>query len=192
VFGWIDPGQQNLKGKKALWYVRSREGSDNYDRMCRQQRMLKTTLEQIDPQELAAAYPKLAGSATKNIATSIPQNEIPAFIELAVAMQKGDVTTVQINNDVTPTYNPDFDVLHKWIQGEIKGASDGAESPRPTNDPSKTDGAADSGDSSESSEDQGQQDHSQDVETGTDAPSGDGAGASTDDSGVPGEPNAEG
>lgn len=195
VFGWIDPGQQNLKGKKALWYVRSREGSDNYDRMCRQQRMLKTTLEQIDPQELAAAYPKLAGSATKNIATSIPQNEIPAFIELAVAMQKGDVTTVQINNDVTPTYNPDFDVLHKWIQGEIKGASDGAESPRPTNDPSKTDGATDSGDSSESSEsseDQGQQDHSQDVETGTDAPSGDGAGTSTDDSGVPGEPNAEG
>ncbi|MBR7504132.1 hypothetical protein KCW65_29035, partial [Mycobacterium tuberculosis] len=83
---------------------------------------------------------------TKNIATSIPQNEIPAFIELAVAMQKGDVTTVQINNDVTPTYNPDFDVLHKWIQGEIKGASDGAESPRPTNDPAKTDGAAASGD----------------------------------------------
>lgn len=192
VFGWIDPGQQNLKGKKALWYVRSREGSDNYDRMCRQQRMLKTTLEQIDPQELAAAYPKLAGSATKNIATSIPQNEIPAFIELAVAMQKGDVTTVQINNDVTPTYNPDFDVLHQWIQGEIKGASDGAESPRPTNDPSKTDGATESGDSAESTEDQPQRDDSQDVETGADAPSGDDSGASSDDSGVPGEPNAEG
>lgn len=189
VFGWIDPGPQNLKGKKALWYVRSREGSDNYDRMCRQQRMLKTTLEQIDPQELAAAYPKLAGSATKNIATSIPQNEIPAFIELAIAMQKGDVTTVQINNDVTPTYNPDFDVLHKWIQGEIKGASDGAETPGPTNKPNESTDSSTT-DSSDSSEDAGQRDDSQDTETGTDAPAGD--SADSGESTPPGQPNAEG
>lgn len=97
--------------------------------------MIKTTLDQIDPRELATAYPKLANSATQNIATSIPQNEVPAFIELAVAMQKGDVTTVQINNDVTPTYDPDFDVLHKWILGEVKGASDGEETAKPTNKP---------------------------------------------------------
>lgn len=189
VFGWIDPGPQNLKGKKALWYVRSREGSDNYDRMCRQQRMLKTTLEQIDPQELAAVYPKLAGSATKNIATSIPQNEIPAFIELAIAMQKGDVTTVQINNDVTPTYNPDFDVLHKWIQGEIKGASDGAETPGPTNKPNESSDSSTT-DSSDSSEDSGQRDDSQDAETGADAASGD--SADSGESTTPGQPNAEG
>ncbi|WP_344251595.1 MULTISPECIES: LCP family glycopolymer transferase [Brevibacterium] len=188
VFGWIDPGPQNLKGKKALWYVRSREGSDNYDRMCRQQRMLKTTLEQIDPQELAAAYPKLAGSATKNIATSIPQNEIPAFIELAVAMQKGDVTTVQINNDVTPTYDPDFDVLHQWIQGEIQGASDGAETPQPTNDPSQNNGS----DAGEDTTDSGTTDDSQDTETGTEAPAGDDATAEPTPETVPGEPNAAG
>jgi LCP family protein required for cell wall assembly len=148
IYGWVDPGQQTLKGKDALWYVRSREGSDNYDRMCRQQRMLKTTLEQVDPQEIATAYPKLANSATRNIATSIPQNEIPAFIELALMMQKGDVTSVQINNDVTPTYNPDFDVLHKWILGEVKGASDGEETPKPTNDGSKSQDSGEDEDSS--------------------------------------------
>ncbi|RBP62496.1 LytR family transcriptional attenuator [Brevibacterium sanguinis] len=132
VNGWIDPGPQTLKGKKALWYVRSRQGADNYDRMCRQQRMLKTTIEQIDPQELAIAYPKLANSATRNIATSIPQNEIPAFIELAVALQKGEVTSVQINNNVTPTYNPDFDELHSWIQDQLKDAADGTETTAPS------------------------------------------------------------
>ncbi|SDS07910.1 cell envelope-related function transcriptional attenuator common domain-containing protein [Brevibacterium siliguriense] len=186
IYGWVDPGPQTLKGKDALWYVRSREGSDNYDRMCRQQRMLKTTLEQIDPQEIATAYPKLANSATRNIATSIPQNEIPAFIELAMMMQKGDVTTVQINNDVTPTYDPDYDVLHKWILGEVKGASDGEETPKPTNDGSKSQESEDSTDSTKG--------------TATDEPT-DSADGSTDEAGAeadatetatPGEPNAEG
>ncbi|WP_248283892.1 LCP family protein [Brevibacterium sediminis] len=190
IYGWVDPGPQTLKGKDALWYVRSREGSDNYDRMCRQQRMLKTTLEQIDPQEIATAYPKLANSATRNIATSIPQNEIPAFIELAMMMQKGDVTTVQINNDVTPTYDPDYDVLHKWILGEVKGASDGEETPKPTNDGSKSQESEDSTGSTEDSTE----------DTATDEPA-DSADGSTDEAGAeadatetatPGEPNAEG
>lgn len=186
IYGWVDPGEQTLKGKDALWYVRSREGSDNYDRMCRQQRMLKTTLEQIDPQELAAAYPKLASSATKNIATSIPQNEIPAFIELAVAMQKGDVTTVQINNDVTPTYNPDFDVLHKWILGEVKGASNGAETPQPTND------GSDSSDKKESAEDEATEVETTDSGEDTAEEGAGTADAADSESEVPGEPNAEG
>src|SRR5699024_3572060 len=46
IYGWIDPGEQKLTGQKALWYVRSRDGADNYDRMCRQQRMIKLTLDQ--------------------------------------------------------------------------------------------------------------------------------------------------
>ncbi|WP_432789869.1 LCP family protein [Brevibacterium sp. K11IcPPYGO002] len=190
VYGWVDPGPQTLKGKDALWYVRSREGSDNYDRMCRQQRMLKTTLEQVDPQEIATAYPKLANSATRNIATSIPQNEIPAFIELALMMQKGDVTSVQINNDVTPTYNPDFDVLHKWILGEVKGASDGEETPKPTNDGSTSQESEDSADSAEGgSEDTATEEPADSADGSTDEA---GAEADATETTTPGEPNAEG
>ncbi|MCF2573304.1 LCP family protein [Brevibacterium sp. UCMA 11754] len=184
VYGWVDPGPQTLKGKDALWYVRSREGSDNYDRMCRQQRMIKTTLDQVDPRELATAYPKLANSATKNIATSIPQNEVPAFIELAVSMQKGDVTTVQINNDVTPTYDPDFDVLHKWILGEVKGASKGEESPKPTN----TAAPDEKKDTAEEEPTEGAPDEEAASE---EAPAGEEGGEPTETT-KPGEPNAEG
>ncbi|MDN5909612.1 MAG: transcriptional regulator, partial [Brevibacterium sp.] len=168
------------KGKDALWYVRSREGSDNYDRMCRQQRMIKTTLDQIDPRELATAYPKLANSATRNIATSIPQNEVPAFIELALAMQKGEVTTVQINNDVTPTYDPDYDKLHEWILGEVKGASNGEETPKPTND-AGADQAEDSASAEEEPTD----------ESSSEQPAVDGSKDGGEES-KPGEPNAQG
>lgn len=119
IFNWIAPGPQTLDGFQALWYVRSREGSDNYDRMCRQQRMLKTTIDQIDPQEIAVAYPKLAGSAGQNIATSIPQTEVSAFIELAVAMQRSEIKSAQINNDVISTMQPDYDALHAWVQEQV-------------------------------------------------------------------------
>lgn len=193
IFGWIDPGEQTLKGKKALWYVRSREGSDNYDRMCRQQRMLKTTLEQVDPQEIAIAYPKLASSASKNIATSVPQNEIPAFIELAMAMQKGDVTSVQINNSVTPTYNPDFDKLHEWIQSEVDGASKGSNEPadktgQPTDSP--TESGTQSG---ETTEDETSNTASSETEAPADGAESNGEqGADGSDSKAPGEANAEG
>ncbi|WP_166974200.1 LCP family glycopolymer transferase [Brevibacterium atlanticum] len=193
IYGWVDPGQQTLKGKDALWYVRSREGSDNYDRMCRQQRMLKTTLEQVDPQEIASAYPKLANSATRNIATSIPQNEIPAFIELALMMQKGDVTSVQINNDVTPTYDPDFDVLHKWILGEVKGASNGDESTaQPTNDGSKSQDSGEDEDSSSGTDETTEAADSADSADSSESGDESGTEEGATESSTPGEPNAEG
>lgn len=122
IYGWIDPGEQRLSGQKALWYVRSRDGSDNYDRMCRQQRMLKLTLDQVNPQELAIAYPKLAGSAGRNIMTDIPQSEVSAFVELAASMQSGEIKSAQINNDVTSTSSPDYDDLHAWVQEQIDPA----------------------------------------------------------------------
>lgn len=184
VYGWVDPGPQTLRGKDALWYVRSREGSDNYDRMCRQQRMIKTTLDQVDPRELATAYPKLANSATKNIATSIPQNEVPAFIELAISMQKGDVTTVQINNDVTPTYDPDFDVLHKWILDEVKGASEGEETPKPTN-------TAAPDEKKDTAEEEPTEEAPAEGAAAEETPAGEEGGEPTETT-KPGEPNAEG
>lgn len=119
IFGWIDPGEQTLTGAKALWYVRSRDGSDNYDRMCRQQRMIKTALGQMNPQELALAYPKLAASATENVQTDIPQNQLQAFVELAGQMKGAKVKSAQINNQVTKTYRPDYTVLHSWVQEQI-------------------------------------------------------------------------
>lgn len=122
IHGWIDPGEQTLTGAQALWYVRSRDGSDNYDRMCRQQRMLKLTIDQVNPQELAIAYPKLAGSAGRNILTDIAQSEVSAFVELAAQMQGAEIKSAQITNDVVSTTNPDYDVLHQWVQDQVNPA----------------------------------------------------------------------
>ena len=143
VRGWINPGDQTLTGGNALWYVRSRDGSDNYDRMCRQQRMLKATLTQLNPQELALAYPKLAASATQNIKTDIPQNQLQAFIELANKMKGGKIRSAQINNTVIKTYNPDYDKLHAWVKEQIDvKSSSPKEKATGTSDSSSTASAA--------------------------------------------------
>lgn len=141
IFGWIDPGPQRLEGKKALWYTRSRDGADNYDRMCRQQRFLKAALDQVSPQELAVQYPKLAASASQNIRTDIPLSDLSAFTDLAMVMSQHEVKSAQITNDVTSTLSPDYDELQKWVQDQInpkkpsqkveknKGDEDAADAP---------------------------------------------------------------
>lgn len=116
IFGWIDPGPQRLEGKKALWYTRSRDGADNYDRMCRQQRFLKAALDQLSPQEMALKYPKLAASASNNIRTDIPLSDLNAFADLAMVMRGTEVKSAQITNDVVNTLHPDYDDLRKWVK----------------------------------------------------------------------------
>lgn len=142
IFDWIDPGEQRLDGFQALWYVRSRDGADNYDRMCRQQRMIKTTLDQVNPSELALKFPQLANSSTKNIATDINKTELGGFVELAWEMKNTKIKSAQINNEVTPTYRPDFDVLQKWVDDQLnpqepsQAEKQNAPKPAPTDQPS--------------------------------------------------------
>ena len=115
-------GEQKLTGQKALWYVRSCDGSDNYDRSAGTADAQALRLDQVNPQELAIAYPKLAGSAGRNILTDIPQSQVSAFVELAAAMQGGEIKSAQINNDVTSMSSLDYEELHEWVEEQINPA----------------------------------------------------------------------
>lgn len=144
IFDWIDPGPQRLEGKKALWYTRSRDGADNYDRMCRQQRFLKAALEQLSPQELALKYPKLAESASNNIRTDIPLSDLSAFADLAMVMRGTEVKSAQITNDVVNTLHPDYDDLRAWVKknttsddGKKKGSKSKESAPEDSASPSE-------------------------------------------------------
>ncbi|OFT25963.1 hypothetical protein HMPREF3172_05520 [Brevibacterium sp. HMSC08F02] len=144
IFDWIDPGPQRLEGKKALWYTRSRDGADNYDRMCRQQRFLKAALDQLSPQEMAIKYPQLAASASDNIRTDIPLSDLSAFADLAMVMRGTEVKSAQITNDVVNTLHPDYDDLRKWVKknttsddGKKKPGKSSASTPEDSASPSE-------------------------------------------------------
>src|SRR5690625_5133243 len=81
VEGYIEPGEQNLDGFHALWYARSREGSDDFDRMCRQQRIVRSVSEEADPPTLPMSIPGLVCATKENIGTDIPDDDLHAHVD---------------------------------------------------------------------------------------------------------------
>ncbi len=137
---YIEPGRKVLNGDDALWYVRSRADSDNYDRMRRQQCVVGAVLEQADPVSLAKAFPALAASAERNIATDVPLAQLDAFVELTRRVQGGTLRTLPFTNDVITPSNPDYEAVRAIVQRGIAPAP-AADAPA-THTPAPDDSAA--------------------------------------------------
>jgi LCP family protein required for cell wall assembly len=130
IDGYIQPGQQKLNGKDALWYARSREGSNDFNRICRQQRMVRVVSEQANPTKLALSFNKLVGAAGANIETDVPADRLDAFVDLAGRVQEGGFTSYPITSDVTDPSHADWKKLKRWTDKSIKDSmgSEGADS----------------------------------------------------------------
>lgn len=142
VTGYIEAGTQLLDGRDALWYARSREGSDDYDRMRRQRCVIAAVADQAEPARLARAFPQLAASAERNIQTDIRQSELSAFVELGRRVQSGSIRSLTFTRDVIVPENPDFDRIRGLVQDAVappepepttgSTAPSGDPSPQPT------------------------------------------------------------
>ncbi|HIY23547.1 MAG TPA: LCP family protein [Candidatus Brachybacterium merdigallinarum] len=155
VEGYIEPGQQHLDGFHALWYARSREGSNDFNRMCRQQRMVRAVVEEADPGTVALSIPGLVNATEENIVTNIPVSDLEAFVDLALRIKDGGFTSYPITQDVTPSYDADWDYLKEWVDASIEDSMQqeepesvlgetepGSTEPAPTGDaPSQEEGA---------------------------------------------------
>ncbi len=130
ITGYIDPGQQKLDGDKALWYARSREGSTDFNRVCRQQRMVRAVSEQANPTKLALNFTKLVGVAGSNIETDVPSDDLDAFVDLGWRVKDSGFSSYPIVPGVDlpdrrhDSYfeggHPDWDYLHKWVKESIE------------------------------------------------------------------------
>ena len=120
VTGYIEPGRQVLDGYHTLWYARSREGSDDYDRMGRQRCVLAAVAEQAEPARLARAFPQLAASAERNVQTDIRMSELGAFVQLGRRVQDGSIRSLTFTRDVITPESPDFDRIRQMVQEAIQ------------------------------------------------------------------------
>lgn len=143
VEDYIEPGAQKLDGFHALWYARSREGSNDFNRMCRQQRIVRAVAEEADPTTLALSIPGLVNATEENIETDIPVGNLDAFMDLALRIKSGGFTSYPITQDVTFTGNPDWDYLKEWVQASIEDSmkNDEPESVKGETEPGSTDPA---------------------------------------------------
>lgn len=129
---WIEPGAQHLDGRLALWYSRSRAGSDDFSRMRRQRCVAGALITQADPAGLLARYPQVASVVKDNVSIDIPRSDLTAWVDLVQRIQEGDsIRSLPLTASVIRPANPDFDAIRSLVE---KGLTPPA--PRPKTTPS--------------------------------------------------------
>ncbi len=98
---YIPAGVQHMDGAEALIYARSRHTSNDFDRAQRQQRVILSIREQVDPQKVLANLSQLLGDLKKSFKTDIPQDKLPALISLS---SKIDTTQIRSYVFAPPIY----------------------------------------------------------------------------------------
>ena len=131
INGYIEKGDnQRLDGYKALWFARSREGSDDYHRMERQRCLIGAIIDEADPVTVFARYKELAAATKEIVSTDIPAEILPDFVELALKVKDADVRSLAFTNKVIDPQDPDYDKMHELAADALQ--------PRPSADDSPT------------------------------------------------------
>ena len=129
---YIEPGLQHLDGKHALWYARSRAGSDDFSRMRRQRCVAGALMQQADPAGLLQRYPQLAKVVKNNVSIDIPRDELSAWVDLALRIQKGgSIRSLPLTADVVQPGRPDFAKIRTLVQKGLQPSAAAAASPTP-------------------------------------------------------------
>lgn len=116
----IKSGVRQLDGYHALWYARSRTGSDDYDRMARQRCVLGAMLHELDPSAVLANFMDLLEASESLVATDIPYQQLPELVAAAGKAKDLPVTSLQLVPPLIVPADPDFGA----IAGEVQATFD--------------------------------------------------------------------
>jgi LCP family protein required for cell wall assembly len=119
---YLEPGpEQHLDGFHALWFARGRYGSDDYQRMLRQRCMINALIAEAKPLNLLRRYQELADAGKDILRTDIPQELLPAFVDLAGKVKEHDIRSVAfVSSEKFFSGDPDF----AWMQQVVDRALD--------------------------------------------------------------------
>ncbi|WP_433258824.1 LCP family protein [Streptosporangium sp. CA-135522] len=93
--GTIKAGYQTLSGEEALWYGRSRVGSDDFSRMARQRCVIGAFAQQATPQVVLTNFVKIANVAKRMARTNIPRELLEHVTGLAIRVKDARITSLQ-------------------------------------------------------------------------------------------------
>ncbi|MFI6817859.1 LCP family protein [Nonomuraea sp. NPDC050328] len=101
--GTIKAGTRRLTGEEALWYGRSRVGSDDFSRMSRQRCVIGAFAKQATPDVILTKFNRIAAAAKRMAETNMPQELLPAITQLALKVKGAKITSLQF---VPPEFWP--------------------------------------------------------------------------------------
>lgn len=121
---WVKKGKnQKLNGEDALWFVRSRAGSSDYDRMLRARVMMSALLKKASSVEGLVHSQDMIRALGDSFRTDIQQDELDEWVELASRIKDSPVEGVAFTDKVINTVYPDFDEIHTIVEDTMNGVS---------------------------------------------------------------------
>lgn len=92
---FIPAGQHHFDGWHALAYARSRHQDNDYNRMNRQQEVLRALRAELNPCTLIPRIPDLLDIARASLWTNIPVSQLPDIFEIGARVQPGSIASYQ-------------------------------------------------------------------------------------------------
>ncbi len=159
---FLTPGpSQHLNGKDSLWFARGRYHYSDFSRMDRQRCVIDAIIKQANPANLLARYEAIAKAGKEIVKTDMPQEMLPAMVELATRVQGGNIRSVVFVHGEQGflVYRPDFAMMRERVkkaigESEKKPAApkstepgtppstDEPKGPETTSEPPETEGSA--------------------------------------------------
>lgn len=127
IRGYIEAGDKVLTGDQALWYARSRVENDDWSRMGRQKCVMTAMVQQLSPQKVVMNMGKIADSSAAMLHTSIPRQDLSAFMDLAIKTKSQPISSVSLVPPVIYTGNPDFAKVRRLVGDAIETSEGGAQ-----------------------------------------------------------------
>lgn len=116
---WIEPGQnKRLDGMEALWFARARCGpypiTDDFNRMERQRCVIGAIVDAAQPTTVLRHYERIAGATGNLVLTDIPQDRLPAFVDLAFKVKDASISSLAFTDEVVESRaNPDYERIRE-------------------------------------------------------------------------------
>ena len=122
----IQPGRDVLlDGYHALWFARSREGSDDYERMQRQRCVVNAMVRQLDPMTVATKFNELAAVGSGMFKTSAAPGDVAVLADLALRARDRKISSVSFVPPLIQPGRPDFQLIRNEVAAAISAGDSG-------------------------------------------------------------------
>jgi polyisoprenyl-teichoic acid--peptidoglycan teichoic acid transferase len=94
------PGLVQMDGDLALWYARSRQKSNDFDRGRRQQEVLRALFKKTISTNTLTSLPQLYSDLNDSIKTDVGLTDVLSLAPLALQMNNADIRSYYISSDM--------------------------------------------------------------------------------------------
>jgi anionic cell wall polymer biosynthesis LytR-Cps2A-Psr (LCP) family protein len=127
-----------MMGGRALWFARGRYGLSDPSRQERQRCTIQAIVHSADPKTLVTKYQAIASAGKQLLRTDIPQELLPALVQLGLKVKNAQVSNVDLDKKANfPNgRHPNYDAIREIVaKATSSGPKRAAATPKPSTSP---------------------------------------------------------